>query len=159
MIWAARMMQFNVALIYVISLPAKLSDDWAWLQGDALYWTMASDMWSRGWFPELGYLYGGLFSKLATYGTILIEGQFAILVWFRRTRLLAIGLVTSLHLGIAVMVPNVALFTLSMVCAFWLFMPPETTRAMLRFLRLLPAEASESPLAHSTASESHRTDD
>lgn len=140
MIWAIRMMQINVALIYVISLPFKLADDAAWLQGDAIYWTLASDMWSRGWFPEMGYRWGGAFSKLATYGTILIEGQFPILVCFRRTRLLAIGLVTSLHLGIAVMVPNVALFTLSMVCAFWIFMPPATTRALLRKLHLISSQ-------------------
>jgi len=136
MIWAVRMMQVNVALIYVISLPFKLSDDPAWLAGDAIYYTLVSNMWSRGWYPELGYLWGGIFSKLATYGTIFIEGQFPILVWFRRTRLFSVALVTALHLGIAVMVPNVALFTLSMVCAFWLFMPPETTRWLLGKLAL-----------------------
>ena len=139
MIWAVRMMQINVALIYVISLPYKIADDPAWITGDAIYWTMASDMWSRQWFPELGYMYGGVLSKIATWGTLLVEGQFPILVCFRRTRLLAIALVTSLHVGIAILVPNVALFTLSMVVAFWLYMPPETTRSILRRLRRLPS--------------------
>ena len=128
LIWPVRLMQINIALIYVISLPYKVFDDPAWLNGEAIYWTVTSSMWSQCPFPELFYKCDCLLSKIFTWGTILIEGSFPILVWFEKTKLIVVALVTSLHLGIAFMVPNVAFFTLSMVCSFWVFVPGEMLR-------------------------------
>ena len=131
LIWPVRMMQINVALIYLISWPNKLLDDPAWMNGQAIYYTMASNMWSREWDPWLVYRWGGLFSKLATWGTLLIEGAFPLLVWFPRTRSFVLVPIALLHLGIAVVIPNVTLFTLAMVAAFWIYVPGEAVRAVL----------------------------
>jgi hypothetical protein len=133
LIWPIRLMQLNLLLIYVVSLPNKLADEAAWWDGTALYWTMMNGTWCRypgwllfAWWP---------FSALATYGTLLVEGSFPVLVWFRRTRLYSLVAIASLHIGIAIMLKNVTFFTLSMVCSFWLFVPPETTRRLLADLR------------------------
>lgn len=126
-IWAVRAMQINFLLIYAISLPYKLVDDVAWWNGDALYLAVVSSMWSRYPWPETFYALDGLLSKLFTYGTILAEGSFPLLVWFNRPKLYVICAMAMLHVGIAVMLNGVTFFSLSMVCALWIFVPPEIT--------------------------------
>ena len=122
-IWPIRMMQINIILIYLISLPNKLADDIAWLNGNAVYYTMANNMWVNCPFPELFYKWNGLLSKIATYGTLFIEGAFPILVWIPETKLLIIAFAMLLHLGIALTISVAMFFTLAMVCSFWLFVP------------------------------------
>ena len=85
-IWPIRLMQLNVAFIYLNSLPHKLIDDVAWVNGEAIYYTMVSNMWGRCPFPDLFYKWDCLLSKIATYGTVIIEGSFPILVWFHKTK-------------------------------------------------------------------------
>ena len=123
--WAVRCVQINFVLIYLISLPNKLVDDPAWLEGDAIYLSLVSNMWSRGVWPEAGYAWNGLFSKLATWGTIVVEGLAPWLVWWRRTAPFAIIALVGLHVGIAIVLNGVAFFSLSMVVGCWLFAPPE----------------------------------
>ncbi len=130
LIWPARLIQINIALIYVISLPHKLVDDVAWVNGQAIYYTVTSNMWSMCPFPDLFYKWDYLLSKILTYGTILIEGTFPILVWFKETNLIVTILIAMLHIGIAFMVPNVTFFTLAMVCSFWVFLPSDTIRGI-----------------------------
>ncbi|MBT9588273.1 HTTM domain-containing protein [bacterium] len=134
-IWPQRMLQINVALIYAISLPFKFAQDGAWASGQAIYWTMASDMWYRGWFPQLAYSWGPWFSYCATYGTILIEGAFPFLVWFGRTRMPAVWAATALHLGIALFVPHVLFFTLAMVAGFWVYYPESMLESLVARLK------------------------
>lgn len=128
-IWAVRAMQVNFALIYAISLPYKMVDDVSWWNGDALYYAIANDMWRRWPWPEAFYLFGGPLSKIFTYGTIIAEAAFVLLVWFSRPRLYVIAAVAALHLGIAFMLKGATFFTLSMVCGLWVFVPAETTRS------------------------------
>ena len=127
-VWPLRLLQINVALVYALSLPNKFVDDppaWLW-EGTAIYWTMTSNLWTRWPWPEL--FYGGLLSKLMTYGTVLTEGLFPILVWIPRTKLFALATIVSMHLGIAVVMKNVTFFSLSMVCCMFVFLPPELAR-------------------------------
>jgi hypothetical protein len=126
MIWPVRLMQLNFLLIYVISLPNKLVDDMAWHNGQAVYYSFVSNLWARGIGTSL--FYGGFLSKMATFGTILVEGLSPILIWFRKTRIPAILALASLHIGIALFLQNVAFFSLAMVCALWIFVPVETLK-------------------------------
>ena len=157
-VWPVRMLQFGTLMVYVASTPNKLLDDPAWREGMAIYWTMTSDMWSRLWFPWVSYRYGFFFTKCATYGSLLIEGGFPIAVWIPRLRPWALGALVSLHLGIALFIPHVTFFTLSMVVALSLFLPAQSLRRFLARLRVpenllgeAPASESEatSPLPHS----------
>jgi hypothetical protein len=127
-IWPIRLMQLNFAAVYVFSLPIKLTDDPAWRNGQAIYYSMVSNMWSRNPWPQHFY---GAGSTVMTFFSILAEGSFPLLVWFSRTRPFAIAALACLHLGIAVMLKNVTFFSLTMVCSLWLF----TSAAELRALR------------------------
>jgi hypothetical protein len=49
-------------------------------------------------------------------------------VWFRTPRLINVAALVLLHVGIAILLMNVTFFTLSMVCAFWLFIPADLAR-------------------------------
>jgi hypothetical protein len=118
-------MQINVALIYLISLPYKFAQDPGWVTGDALHWTVASDMWGPFHHPWLTLSFGGWLRKLMTFGTVLVEAFFPLFVWFSPTRRIAILTIAALHLGIALTIPNVTYFTLSMVCTFPAFMTSE----------------------------------
>ena len=120
--WPIRMMQINVALVYAISLPYKLAQDPGWVTGDALHWTIASDMWGPSDYPWLTLAMDGWIRKFMTFGTVFVEALFPLAVWFAPTRRLSIAAIASLHIGIALLIPNVTYFTLSMVCCFAAFL-------------------------------------
>lgn len=128
MIWAIRLMQINVLCVYIFSIPYKIFGDTVWLDGTAIYWTITSNVWSRGTIPGLGSAIGMILIKIATYGSLIIEATFPFLVWFERTRIYSILALALLHLGIAVFIPNVAFFTFAMICSFWIFVPSNVIR-------------------------------
>jgi hypothetical protein len=68
--------------------------------------------------PWITLAFGGLLRKLMTFGTVIVEGAFPLLVWFKPTRLAVLIPLAGLHIGIALMIPNVTFFTLTMVCVF-----------------------------------------
>ena len=131
LIWAVRSMQINIAMIYLVNIPNKLTDDFAWINGEAIYWTMANNMWSREIFTDWFYKWNCLLSKIASYGTLFVEGSFPFLVCIQSTKLFSVISLMLLHIGITFLIPNVTFFTLSMVCALWVFIPPEITRKIL----------------------------
>ncbi|MFN9365937.1 MAG: hypothetical protein ACK6CE_14225 [Planctomycetota bacterium] len=120
--WPVRMMQINIALIYAISLPYKFAQDPGWVTGDAFHWTVASDMWGPSGLPWITLAFGGLFRKLITFGTVVVEAAFPALVWFEKFRRWVLLPIACLHVGIALMIPNVTFFTLSMVGVFPCFL-------------------------------------
>lgn len=120
--WPVRMMQINIALIYAISLPYKFAQDPGWVTGDAFHWTVASDMWGPSNLPWITLAFGGILRKIITFGTVLVEGAFPLLVWFQKYRRWVLLPIAGLHLGIALLIPNVTFFTLSMVGVFPCFL-------------------------------------
>jgi hypothetical protein len=126
--WPIRLMQVNFVLIYLISVPFKLHDDAAWRNGEAVYWAVANETWSRWPWPSLFYEHGAILSRAATAATLLVEAGFAPLVCFSRTRLCAVAALIILHLGIAAALKNVTFFSLSMACGALLFLPPGLLR-------------------------------
>lgn len=132
-VWPVRLMQINVALIYVFSLPDKLTTDTIWRNGNAIYYTVVNNHWGRWPWPEM--FYGGLLSRVFTWGTLLVEGAVPLLIWFRPTRAWVAGAAIALHVGIALLVANVTFFTLGMAAALCLFLPPELLENGLRRFR------------------------
>ncbi len=130
-IWPIRLMQINIALIYFFSTPCKLLYDPSWVHGEAIYWTVASNNWSRFPYPDLFYKWGGILTKLFSYGALAIEFSFPILIWFKRTKLIALFLICALHVGIGLMIPSVTFFTTVMLCSFWVFVPEKILYSVL----------------------------
>ena len=138
LIWSTRAFQINFLLIYAFSVLNKILDDpESWLiNGDAIYLTMTSEVWSHGFWPELTYIYFyGLFSKVATYGTLLVEGLFPILAWFPKTRLVHVLLLIFFHLCIALLLKGVAFFSIVMVCGLLSFISPKQWKLVRKFCK------------------------
>lgn len=135
LIWPIRIIQIQICLVYVFTILIKLVSDKSWLNGDAIYYLLANNIWSR--FPnwDFFYLYNALFCKIATYATIFIEASFPILVWFKKTRMFALLMITIFHVFLAVLILYIPIFSLTMISAFWVFVPSETSRKWLPYFK------------------------
>lgn len=136
--WPIRLMQLNVALIYLVSSGYKVGSDAAWLDGSALYYAMVNRTWSRWPWPAM--LYPAWTSGLATFGSLLLEAAFPFLVWFEPFRLPLVLALALLHLVIAVVLQNVTFFSLAMVSALCLFLTTDDLHR-LGWRRAAPAHS------------------
>lgn len=132
-VWALRLMQINIAGVYLFSLPVKLASDASWLNGEALYWVMMTSTWNR--WPVQSWFYEGSLSLVLTAATVLAEGLFPILVLFRRTRLPMVAVMACFHLGLALALKHVSFFSISMACSFLLFLSAAQARRVVILTR------------------------
>jgi hypothetical protein len=130
LVWPLRLMQINIALIYAFSLPIKLASDPSWWNGEALYWVMMTSTWNR--WPWQKLFYNGILSKIMTVSTVIVEGLFPILVWFRPTQIPLTALIALFHIGLGLALQNVTFFSFSMVCSFVLFIPGSKIRLFIQ---------------------------
>ncbi|HTS28993.1 MAG TPA: HTTM domain-containing protein [Bryobacteraceae bacterium] len=102
--WAQRMIQIEVALLYLMTFWNK-SQGAAWIDGSALYYMYHLDQFRR--FPIPGFLQDLLLVRLETWFTLAVEFSLGVLVWFRELRycVLALGVVLHLSLEYAMNVP------------------------------------------------------
>ncbi|MBI3309215.1 MAG: hypothetical protein HYZ79_07585 [Candidatus Melainabacteria bacterium] len=130
-IWPVRLMQISILLIYAISLIYKILGDTAWVDGSAMYYVIANDLWCQFPLRDIFYKHDYLLSKICTYGTIILEGSFPILIWLNKARLPVIYTMSIFHILIAIFIPTVLFFSLVMVCSFLLFIPSSTTNKLI----------------------------
>ena len=119
--WAQRLIQLQLALVYLATVYWKLHGH-TWVHGTAVYYASRINEYAR--FP-VPYLFDHLWTvKLLTWGTLGIELAMAVLVWFRDLRypVLLIGL--ALHLGLEYSM-NIQLFQWLMISAYVLFIDPQ----------------------------------
>ena len=127
-----RVLQVHLSLLYLHSALGKLTTDW--LAGTAL------------WHPRLVAL-GALvpmealqatpyLTSLLTYGLVLFELFYGVLIWVRPLRypLLALALVVHLAVGIAW---GLLPFNLLMIVLNLAFVPPAHLQSLVRFIRPL----------------------
>lgn len=97
--WAQRMMQIQVAIIYLSTAFAKSRGD-LYQNGSAMYYIFGIvDFNVRG--VETLMNFPVLYSAM-TYGTLLVETAIPFLLWFRPTRPYAVAMGVALHLWIVV---------------------------------------------------------
>jgi hypothetical protein len=145
--WPVRLMQIQIALIYLFTGLVKLSgtyfdESWKlswqdiqeqdWLRGEAVYWVL-NDIglarWPYCWLPV-----PLLVCRMLSWATLLFEIGFPLLVLFRRVRpwLLLAGL--AFHLGIWVHT-EVGWFSQVSLCWYALFLSGERLERVVRWLR------------------------
>lgn len=134
-VWSWRLMQVSITLIYPFSALDKLRSDTAWIDGTMMYYTSLYDGWFR--FTHVDFFHNLTLSMLVTYGTLIIEFIFPILVWFKPTKVIALVLVSSLHISIGIIMNQYILqFSMVMLISFILFIEPETIRKIMRYFVL-----------------------
>lgn len=131
LIWPIRLMQLNIASIYILTALYKILADKSWINGDVIFWVITNFYWSKFPFPELFYMWNGILSKFFTYFTLFIELAFPFLIWFKKTRFIILILITIFHILIAIAIPYVLVFSMVMICSFWLFVSPEVSQKWL----------------------------
>jgi len=121
-----RLFQIHVAIVYLFSLPYKLVDDYAWIDGTALYYTALHTRW--GLSPEgvwVATALGGWLVTFMTYWALFCESFFLFFVWFKKTRLVACLLLGQLHLGIALTIEHTTAFNVAALLNILLFLKKE----------------------------------
>lgn len=120
--WALRLLQVDIAVGYALTTWAKLRGT-TWHDGTALAKALRIEDLQRFAVPDW-LIQQGLLMNALTWGTLLFEGSFAILVWKRRWRPWVLWTGVAFHLAIDVFF-DVGFFSLAMCIAYLAFLPPE----------------------------------
>ena len=118
--WAQRMIQIQASVVYISAFWWK-SLGKAWLDGTAAYYSVWPVEIAR--FPVPG-LQNPLISRLATWGTLVIEFSAGVLVWFRDVRYFVLLAALGLHLSIEYAM-NIPIFQWLMIATLVTFIYPE----------------------------------
>ncbi|HWA73366.1 MAG TPA: HTTM domain-containing protein [Polyangiaceae bacterium] len=129
LIWAQRLMQIQISLVYIASAGSKLVDaDWRGGQVLLLRYQNIIKWWiERGRplpEPAVNALSSPVFADLTSKAAIGTELFVAFGLWFARTRPFAIWLGVLLHLGIE-LGASVEIFSFLMWASYLLFCVPE----------------------------------
>jgi Vitamin K-dependent gamma-carboxylase len=118
--WAQRMIQLELALVYVISFWWKMKGH-AWLNGSALYY--ATHLTEIQRFPLPMWTQNPVVLKVGSWSTLVLEFSLGVLIWFKRLRypLLLLGLLFHLSLEYAF---NLPMFQWDILSAYVLFIDP-----------------------------------
>jgi hypothetical protein len=138
--WAQRMIQLELALVYVMSFWWKMKGH-AWLNGSALYYATHLNEIQR--FPLPGWTQNSVVLKLGSWSTLALEFSLGVLMWFRRLRypLLLLGLLFHLSLEYAF---NLPMFQWDVLAAYVLFIDPADLEHTWDRLRGLVAASGRS---------------
>jgi predicted DCC family thiol-disulfide oxidoreductase YuxK len=131
-----RLIQLHLVVIYGMAGLGKLQGP-SWWNGMALWGTMTAGEFVAFDFTPMARW--PLLINLLTHASLALELLYPILIWIRITRPLILLGAAALHLGIAVMSPGLAEFTLAMLAANLAFVPGA-------WLRRLVADPERPPL-------------
>lgn len=138
--WAQRMIQFELALMYLVSFWWK-SMGAPWVNGTALYYVSHLEEVRR--FPVPQWLEQPFFLKLGTWLTLALEFSLGVLIWFKELRypLLLLGLIFHLCLEYAI---NAPMFQWDILAAYVLFIDPADLNRAFDWIRSRAAMQSVS---------------
>ena len=127
-LWPLHLAQLHLAFIYFFSAWYKLiTDQGFWRNGEAIYWVTMDMTWAAWpWKDMFNGPVGFRLCQTMTYGFLLLEGTFALLVWLRPTRLLVVALMALFHIVTGLTFPPVLFFSMAMLSALALFLPART---------------------------------
>lgn len=120
-VWALRLLQISIALIYPLSAINKLYSDIAWRDGSIMYYVSLYDAWFR--FTNVDLFHNYFLSIVTTYSALILELFFPIFVWFKRTKYWILSMMALFHISIAIVMNEFVLqFSLVMLISYTLFL-------------------------------------
>ncbi|MFN7729840.1 MAG: hypothetical protein ACK5P7_11845 [Bdellovibrio sp.] len=135
---AVRLFQVHICLIYWISTFWKLRLDPAWFNGESVYYILMHPLWSRvagqSWVAWSGA------APLMTYSSLLLEGSFAFLIWWRKARPLLVASLIVFHLSLSLIMQHIGFFSLIMVASLLVWTTTQDIEAVLK--RISPRRKS-----------------
>jgi Vitamin K-dependent gamma-carboxylase len=125
-LWALRLMQVQVSIIYIATVIAKLRGE-TWQNGTSvLYSLRQADMLvipMPEWITD-----NLLIMNVAAWGTLLVELAIGVMVWNRRWRPWVLAAGVMLHLGITLSL-EVGLFSYAVFVLYLAFVPSDRVKA------------------------------
>ncbi len=136
--WAQRMIQFQLAILYLTSFWWKSMGPW-WVNGTALSYVSQLEEMQR--FPVPPWFKIPLLLKLGTWFTLVLEFSLGVLIWFKELRypLLCIGLLFHLCIEYCL---NIPMFEWDVLTAYVLFIDPVDLQRALGRIGLSKIAAS-----------------
>lgn len=125
--WPLWLMRFQIAVVYGASGLWKFANT-AWRDGSAVYWTLNLNGFHR--FPWTLPAAAEPVLALLTWGTVVFELAFPVLVCVRRTRAAALLGGIALHLGLGLAL-ELGPFSALMIVGYVAFLDPERTPALM----------------------------
>lgn len=128
--WAQRLIQIQIALVYWQAFWGKTVGA-HWQDGTAVYYVTHLTELQRIQIP---FIFNNLLlCRIFTWGTLLFEGAFWSLIWFKPLRypLLITGI--ALHLGIDIAI-NLPIFSWAMISSYILFCEPAAVQRCLDWI-------------------------
>lgn len=125
--WALRLMQIQLAIIYIKSAYWKLKGT-TYRDGTAVYYSLQNYMYSR--FPMPAFMQRKPFVHIMTWSTLLIEFLLGITVWIKEFRVTTIIVGITFHLLLEYAM-NVHLFGWFMIVCWLLFLDPNWVISMM----------------------------
>ncbi|MFT3926620.1 MAG: HTTM domain-containing protein [Myxococcales bacterium] len=131
--WCLRLVQVQMAALLWSAGVEKLSGT-MWREGTAMYFILHLDDFAmHGPIPDF-LRESLLFSRLTTWGSLLLEILAPLLVWFRETRRLALLAILMLHLGIEYAM-NIYLFEWIMLVGWAAHVTADDVRECAKFIQ------------------------
>lgn len=131
-LWALRLMQVQVSIIYVSTVIAKLRGE-TWQNGTSVLYSLRQVDMLVIRMPE--WLTDNLLlMNVAAWGTLVVEFAIGVLVWNRRCRPWVLGAGVLLHLGIA-MTLEIGLFSFAIFVLYLTFLPSNRVAAASEWLQ------------------------
>jgi len=121
--WPLWLMRFQIAIVYLSSGLYKFAYP-MWRDGTGVHWALNLNAFHR--FPWPLPIQLAPFESLLTWGTLLFELGFWLLVLFRRTRPIALAAGVGLHAGLFATL-ELGPFSFLMVASYICFLDPERT--------------------------------
>lgn len=123
----------QICLVYVMSTLYKLNDP-AWVNGDALMYISRVDVFSGG-FMRLLFEDNPTLSMIGTYGVLLYQGLFPLLIWVKKIKVPYLILGVIIHLMIALAM-GIFTFGIVMIITYILFLDQGQVKGVKNRLRI-----------------------
>lgn len=130
-----RLIQLQIALVYLISVSHKVQGS-VWLDGSAIWYVSRIEELAR--FPVPDFMMTLAFSRIASWGTLLIQTSLFTLVWFPKVRFFALLGGIMLHSSIEYQM-NIPFFSIITMSCYLSFIEGEKLAKVFQYLsRYLP---------------------
>jgi len=140
-IWPLRLMQCQVAIIYASSGLWKLFGP-VWRDGSGVYYALSNNVFHRA--PQAIPAGAATMMSVFTYGTLLFELAFPLLMLTKPTRRLAFAAGIALHVGLCIAL-ELGLFSWLMIASYLAFLDP---KRVCRFVTRIGTKRSTADLAY-----------
>ncbi len=118
--WAVRLMQMQIIFVYGCCVTNRLYSSADWRDGSALYYILLNPAWTPWHWPA--FFYQDWFHRPLTWYSLFAEGALPLLSYKANLRNAVVFLLVTFHLGMAICMPAIALFTSAMIPGVLLFL-------------------------------------